>query len=207
MKQALVFAGKCILAGLLLIIPVYLAIIVLLKGMQSTERLIHPLIHLLPEDLPAEQILSLLLVLTLCFLLGLAMRTTLGHRARVRLESTIIEKIPGYTLFRSLSHQLAGQDKDSIWKPALVEIHGSLAPAFIIEILDDSRFTIFVPSIPTPFAGATYVMDGARVHPVDIPLADAIKVISNWGSGTSRMLQAMEKSASIDTVAEAGRRQ
>jgi hypothetical protein len=34
-----------------------------------------------------------------------------------------------------------------------VEIEEALVPAFIIEELDDGRFTVFVPSVPTPFAG------------------------------------------------------
>jgi hypothetical protein len=41
---------------------------------------------------------------------------------------------------------------------ALAEIEDALAPAFVIEELPDGRFTIFVPSIPTPLAGA-------RLHP------------------------------------------
>ena len=32
-----------------------------------------------------------------------------------------------------------------------------VVPAFIIEELDDGRLTVFVPSVPTPLAGAVYV--------------------------------------------------
>jgi len=39
-----------------------------------------------------------------------------------------------------------------VWKPALVEIEEALVPAFIIEELEDQRVTVFVPSVPTPFA-------------------------------------------------------
>ena len=42
-----------------------------------------------------------------------------------------------------------------MWKPALVEIEEALVPAFIIEELEDQRVTVFVPSVPTPFAGAS----------------------------------------------------
>jgi len=59
--------------------------------------------------------------------------------------------------------------------------------------LDDGRYTVFVPSIPTPFAGAVYVLDRQRVHPVDVPFTDAVKVVTRWGSGAKGLVAAMEK--------------
>ena len=77
---------------------------------------------------------------------------------RERIEKSLFERIPGYALFRSLTQRLAGKDdEENVWKPALVEIEEALVPAFIIEELEDGRFTVFVPSVPTPFAGAVYI--------------------------------------------------
>ena len=75
--------------------------------------------------------------------------------------------------------------------PALVEIEEALVPDFIIEELDDGRFTVFVPSVPTPLAGAVYILTRDRVHPVDVPFTDAIKSISRWGSGSRALVAAM----------------
>ena len=66
------------------------------------------------------------------------------------------------------------------------------APDFIIEELADGRYTVFVPSIPTPFAGAVYVLDRQRVHPLDVPFTDAVRVVSRWGSGAKDLVAAME---------------
>ena len=54
----------------------------------------------------------------------------------------------------------------------------ALVPAFIIEGLGDGCFTVFVPSIPTPLAGAVYILTAERVHPLDVPFAQAIQAIS-----------------------------
>jgi len=62
-----------------------------------------------------------------------------------------------------------------VWKPALAEIEEALVPAFIIEELEDGRFTVFVPSGATPFAGAVYILSRERVHPLDVPFTQAIK--------------------------------
>jgi uncharacterized membrane protein len=75
----------------------------------------------------------------------------------------------------------------------MVEIEDALVPAFIIEELNDGRMTVFVPSVPTPLAGAVYVLDRQRVHPLDIPFTQAVSAISRWGAGSSELVAAMQR--------------
>jgi uncharacterized membrane protein len=147
---------------------------------------------LLPAWLPAG-LLSLALVLVVCFLIGIAVRTRVGRSLRERVERSLFERLPGYALFRSLTQRLAGEGQESAWKPALVEIEEALVPAFIIEELEDGRFTVFVPSVPTPFAGAVYILSRERVHALDVPFTQAIRSISRWGSGSKDLVAAMTK--------------
>jgi uncharacterized membrane protein len=195
MKFAREFLANTLVGGLLIVLPIYLAVLILLKGLRSLAALVRPLTVLLPEWLPAQGLLSLGLVLVLCFLLGIAVRTRAGRILRERMERSLFEKIPGYALFRSLSEQLAGQGRESTWKPALVEIEEALVPAFIIEELEDGRFTVFVPSVPTPLAGAVYILVRERVHALDVPFTQAISSISRWGSGSKDLVAAMTKAA------------
>lgn len=193
MKKALVFVVNTVLVGLLIIVPIYLAVLLVLKGMKSVISLVRPFAHLLPDWIPAESILSLLLMLTICFVIGVAVRTPVGKAIREQIEKTFFERIPGYALIRSLTNQVAGDGRENVWKPALVEIEEALVPAFIIEEFEDGRYTVFVPSIPTPFAGAVYILDRKRVHPVDVPFTEAIKTVSRWGSGSKDLVAAMER--------------
>ena len=193
MKYAWEFVKNTLVGGLLIVVPIYLAVLLLLKAMQSVMGLVRPLAQLLPPWLPADNILSLLLVLSLCFLIGLAVRAPMGRALRERLEQSLFERIPGYALFRSLTQRLAGESRENVWQPALAEIEDALVPAFIIEELEDGRFTVFVPSIPTPLAGAVYVLSRERVHPLDVPFTQAIQTVSRWGSGAKELVAAMHK--------------
>ena len=197
MKKALVFVAKAVLAGLLVVVPIYLAVLVLLKGMKSVGQLVRPFARLLPDWFPAEQAMSLLLVLMICFLIGVAIRTRAGRVVRERIEKGFFQRIPGYALFRSLTQRLAGEDHENTWKPALVEIEDALVPAFIIEEFEDGRYTVFVPSIPTPLAGAVYILDRKRVHPLDVPFTEALKAVSRWGSGAKDLVAAMERGGNL----------
>jgi uncharacterized membrane protein len=193
MKYTRELVMSTLVGGLFVVVPVYLAVLLLLKGMTSVAGLVRPFAMLLPAWIPAEGFFSLLLVLILCFLVGAAVRTRQGRAVRERMEMVFFERLPGYGLLRSLTQRLAGDSDETAWKPALVEIEEALVPAFIIEELDDGRFTIFVPSVPTPLAGAVYVLSRDRVHVLDIPFTQAIRSISRWGSGSRELVAAMRK--------------
>jgi uncharacterized membrane protein len=192
MKQFMQFILGRLVAGLLVVAPIYLAALLLLKAASSVMGLVQPFSKLLPQWMPGAKVLSLLIVLILCFLIGLAVSTVVGHSTWERMEKALFQRIPGYAVFRSLTQQLAGKAEEKAWKPALAEIEEALVPAFIIEELDDGSFTVFVPSIPTLLAGSVYILTPNRVHPLNVPFAEAFKAISRWGSGSRELLAAMQ---------------
>jgi uncharacterized membrane protein len=192
MKPVREFVVNALIGGVLVVVPIYLAVLLLLKAMQAVVGLVRPFAMLLPEWLPAENLLSLLLVLIACFLIGVAVRTPAGRAIRERIEKALFERLPGYALLRSLTQRLAGESQESAWQPALAEIEDALVPAFIIEEFEDGRFTVFVPSVPTPLAGAVYILSRERVHPLNVPFTQAIQSVSRWGSGSKELVAAMK---------------
>ena len=144
-------------------------------------------------------------MLGLCFLVGLAVRARKGRAIRERIEKSLFERIPGYALIRSLTQRLAGEGDENVWQPALAEIEDALVPAFIIEELEDGRFTVFVPSIPTPLAGAVYVLSRDRVHPLDVPFTQAVQTVSRWGSGAKDLVAAMQKPSLAEAAVRSAR--
>lgn len=201
MKRILLFTAKATSSGFLIIVPIYLAALLLLKAMKTVATLVNPFTLLVPEWFPAEKALSLLLVLIVCFLIGVGVRTRAGRGVRQRIERSFFERIPGYALFRSLTQQMAGDSREKVWKPALAEIEDALVPAFIIEEFEDGRYTVFVPSVPTPLAGAVYVLERKRVHPLDVPFTQALQVVSRWGSGAKGLYSAVDRVSSRSDAA------
>jgi uncharacterized membrane protein len=192
-KRLWKFLGSTLIAGMLLAIPLYLAGLLLLQILKSAGALVLPIAKLFPAWLPAERLLALLLVLFVCFLVGLTVRIPTGRVAWDYIEHSVLHRVPGYDLLRSLAQRLAGESQGQAWKPALAEIEEALVPAFIIEELEDGRFTVFVPSVPTPLSGSIYLLTPDRVHPLDVPLMHVLKAVSRWGSGTKDLAAAMEK--------------
>ncbi len=195
MKRLRDFVVRAEVSGVLVVLPVYLAVLLLAKIADTLGGVVKPLTVLLPGWFPGERVTAALLVVVVCFLIGVLVSTRAGRALRDRLESSLFLRLPGYRLCRSLAQQLAGESMDKVWKPALAEIEDALAPAFIIEELDDGCFTVFVPSVPTPLAGTVYILTPERVHPVDVSLPKAIRAVARWGQGSKDLVEAMRTAA------------
>ena len=180
--------------GLLFVAPVYLAILLILKALGSIRELLQPIKLLMPAWLQSESLLALIFLIVILFIVGVLVQTRVGQRARGAIERTTLQRIPGYSMFQSLTKRIASETVDITWKPALVETDdNALMPVFIIEELPDGRYTVFIPSVPTPLAGNVLIYQRERVHLVNVPFSQALKVVSHWGEGSKDLVAAMEQ--------------
>ena len=100
---------------------------------------------------------------------------------KTALERNLLERIPGYSLIRGLAGRVAGRPRTKRSRSRSSRSRTRFYQAFIVEEHDDGAFTVFVPSVPTPAAGAVYILPKERVHLVDVPFTKAVSVISKSG--------------------------
>ena len=191
------FTKTTLIGGVLVLIPIYLSVLLLLKALGGIVSLVAPITVGLPESLPLREVIAMLLLIAACFACGVAVRTGSGLRAKNAIERGILEKIPGYSLIRGLAGRIAGNEDEQTFTVVLAEIEDALVPAFLVEECDDEHCAIFVPSVPTPAAGAIYIIAKSRVHVVDVPFTRAVSVISKWGAGSRELLEGMKRSAAL----------
>jgi uncharacterized membrane protein len=183
MKGLAELTKTTLIGGLLVVLPIYLSILLLAKTVAAIFALLSPITAAIPAGAQFRQVIAIVIVLAVCLVAGLVVRTAPGRRAKNAFERSVLEKIPGYALVRGLAERVSGDEGGGAFQPALVEIEDALSPGFIIEELDDGRYTVLVPSVPTPAAGALFILPRERVHPLDVPFTQAVKVISKWGAG------------------------
>jgi uncharacterized membrane protein len=199
-QRMLNFTKTTVIGGLLVIVPVVAVFLFVAKLIGSALAIIEPIASRLPGGPVVRDVASVFLIVAVCFIAGLIARTTIGAGVRRAFESLLV-KVPGFALVRSLVRRVAGEEEGSRFQVALAEIEDALVPAFLIEEHDDGSYTVFVPAVPTPMAGAIYVLPRERVHPVDVPFASAIKVFTRWGEGTGELLRAMRKAETAHALA------
>jgi len=193
MKTLAEFIKTTLIGGILIVLPVYVSILLLIKAFNGLLGVVKPIAAVIPSSVEFEQALAIIILAAICFLAGLITRTRPGMRARDAFENAVLSKLPGYTLIRGLTGRLTGQIDEPTFAPALVEIEDALVPALIIEELPNDLFTVLVPSVPTPMAGALYILPKERVHPVDVSFTTALKVFTKWGTGAGEFVQAMHR--------------
>ena len=200
MRTLAEFARTTLIGGLLIILPIYIAILLLAKTIKGMLALLAPVTAQIPAGVEFRQIVAIVLLVAVCFVVGLAVRTGPGLKAKNVFEQVVLEKLPGYTFVRGIVKRLTGRGEEHTLQPALVEIEEALVPALIVEELDDGSYTVLVPSAPTPMAGSIYILPPDRVHPVDIPFTKAIAVFSKWGTGAGEFVQAMKSAGAAQTA-------
>jgi uncharacterized membrane protein len=193
MKSPLQTLKSALVTGLVIVLPAWLALLLLLKVLVQLGVLVKPIAKEMPEGVNHPQIVALIVFVLICLLVGFLVHTSTGQIIGRMLSDQVFNRVPGYQPLRNIARQFSDMEAKDGFKPALIEVEdGCLAPAFLIEDHGDGRSTVFMPSVPTPMAGAIFIMPSERVHPIDVPVTTMMKCISKWGAGTSELLAAMK---------------
>src|SRR5262249_34490484 len=192
MKRFLAFLKATLLGGVVVVLPAWLAVLLVLKALGHLEIFVKPVSSHLPQSIAHPRVIGILVLVGLCFLVGAAIQTAIGAKAERAAERAVLERIPGYTTLRSLASRLSDHAEMASFQPALVEMEEALVPAFIVERHSGNRCTVVIPSVPTPMAGAVYIIDNSRVHSLDLPAVSVMQCISKWGGGSDKLVAAFD---------------
>jgi uncharacterized membrane protein len=196
MKHFLAFLKATLLGGVIVVFPAWLAVLLVLKALGHLEIFVKPISKHLPQAIGHPRVIAILVLVGLCFLVGLAIHTAIGRRIERAAERLVLDKIPGYTTLHGFAARLSDSKDNASFQHALVEIEEALVPGFIVERHSGNRCTVFIPSVPTPMAGAVYIIDNNRVHPLDLPAISVMQCISKCGGGSDKLLAAYDAARS-----------
>ncbi|MFQ5580462.1 MAG: DUF502 domain-containing protein [Nitrospiria bacterium] len=201
MNRIKAFFKTSLIGGMVVILPVAILLFVFKSIIGFVTDIIHPLTSLVMAQSEVQKILAdvvvIAIILTGCFFVGFFVQTTLGTWFYEVLEERLLKKAPGYTLVKETVIQFIGKKQSPFSSVALVQIFGNetLVSAFITDTHTDGSYTIFVPTGPNPTSGNIYHLKGEYVHPVDIPVEDAMRSIISCGAGSSRLINQHNKEA------------
>jgi uncharacterized membrane protein len=188
-KSFLNFLKTTILGGLLVIVPLFLVFLVLTEAVDMVIAVVHPFAVMLPGEWVASErvarFLALGILLGLCFLIGLATRTRRGVSSGRWMERTVLQRVPGYAMAKTLTKQFTGGEGESRFAPAVLRSReGDLTLAYIIEEHDNGYFTLLLPSSPVGTAGSLRYVSGERVKRLQVPLSRVFNCVTQYGIGS-----------------------
>ena len=105
------FLTGSLITGLLIAAPVYLCVLLVLKGMASVAGLAQPLTAIIPDRMPAETLLSFVMVAVFCLVVGILAKMGIGKSVLARMEWSLFERLPGYSLIRGMAFRMSNDSR------------------------------------------------------------------------------------------------
>lgn len=199
MNKIATFIKTSILGGLTVILPITIFMLILKWFYNFVITIIQPITELLIRQANYQKIIAdviaIFIVLGLCFLFGILIKTKIGRIVQKYLENSMSRLVPGYSMIKTTVTQLFDRDKFLFSSAALVEIAGmdTLVTAFISDEHEDGRYTVFVPTGPNPTTGLILHLKPELVHPINVKIEDAFRSIISCGAGSKMILNALKK--------------
>lgn len=94
MKSIAVYIKTTLIGGILVVLPTYVTLLLLAKVANGLLTLIAPITALIPESAQSRQLIAVLLLVMICFVAGLALRSGRGIRAVSYLEKAVLNRLP-----------------------------------------------------------------------------------------------------------------
>ena len=196
MERVKNFLSTSLLGGLVVILPIIILFFFFRWLFNLVTNAIQPLTTLVVTQWQLQEILADVLVIAIilgsCFAVGVFVRTRLGSFLYLTVENRMLKVAPGYSLIKETVVQILGSSRKSLFSSvALVQpfANDTLASAFITDRHADGSYTVFVPTGPNPTSGTIFHLKAQYVHPVNVPIEDALRSIISCGVGSTKLIE------------------
>jgi uncharacterized membrane protein len=199
MRKLKSFFKTSLLGGLIVLLPVGIIASVFLWAFGLVKGWIQPLTdYVMDKSDDMKELAAIAVVLGIiigvCFLVGMIIRTQIGRFIHTKLEDHILKVAPGYNMIKETVLQFLGNKPSPFSSVALARIFGNetMVTSFVTERHDNGWYSVFVPTGPNPTSGNIYHLKPELVHHIDLPVEDVMRSILSCGAGSAAVLKAHE---------------
>jgi len=187
------FIKTTILGGILFLVPIVIFLAVIGKALELSNLIAGPLAERLFVEsvggFAVVQVLAVVILIAVCFVAGLAARTTTAKKVVTALETNVLDKIPAYELLKAKTQSVLSPDEMQSLRPALTRFDDSWQLVFEIERLVDDKVLVFLPGSPDPWSGSVCIVTDDRVSPLDMTVKAAADLMKRLGRGATDTIQ------------------
>ncbi|MCG8330625.1 MAG: DUF502 domain-containing protein [Chitinophagales bacterium] len=191
------FFFTTLIGGVVVILPITLLIFMLRAVVRFTSNLLSPMRALFPFSDGVSvwliDLISLALVITVFFLVGLVIQTRFGNQLFKGIENKWLMNLPFYPTLRDMVRQFFGMKKAPFSQVVLIDAFGSgvMMTGFISDDTPENGYiTVFVPTGPNPTNGFVFHAKKEKLVYLDVRPEDAMRTIIGVGTGSSVLFQA-----------------
>ena len=205
MKSLSNFFSNIFIGGLIVLLPVIIIFNIAKWLFNIFQQNAKPLTSYLASTYSIDEtkalFFSLIVVFILFSFIGMVVRTRFGGSLFRFFERKTFYQIPGYSMIKDITSQIAGKQKGLFRKVALIKVGntGVAATGFIVDYLNDQYSTVFIPCGPNPTTGFILHLENENISELDISVETAMKSVISCGAGTSQFMNTEVLKSAIQT--------
>ncbi len=198
MKRLRNFLLTTFLGGFFVLLPLAIFYLLIKAIITLVINLLSPLSNLLINELdlpvPDELIsaMALAIVILICFMIGLFVRTQIGRNSFSYIERTYLFRLPLYGIIKETVQQFTGAKKMPFSDVVLVDVYGNgtRMTGFVTDEHPSGNFTVFVPTGPNPTNGFIFHVSADQIERLkEVKTDDAMRTIIGVGVGSSGIMK------------------
>lgn len=186
------FVTTTAIGGVFFLIPLVIVAVVMAKAFSIMKLVAEPLDRFIPIDSIAGiglvNILAVLILLLTCVLAGLVAQSPPAKALYAKLDSILLELIPGYAWTKTVLAGISGDQRINEFKPVLVSFDDMSQIAFEIERSANGLVVVFLPGAPDARSGSVAYVTADRVQPIEAKFLDINKSLHHMGKGAAQQL-------------------
>jgi uncharacterized membrane protein len=187
------FIKTTVLGGVIFLIPFIFVVAILGKALAWTHKLATPLLTHLPIEHFASalviHLISVLLLVLVCFLAGVAARTPAAAGLVNSLESNVLMKFPPYALLKAKTGSILNPEEQEKLTPVIVRLDDAWQVGFEIEAIEQGKHLVFLPGAPDPWSGSVCIVDAERMTQLDTSVNTVNHIMKRLGKGGAEIIQ------------------
>jgi uncharacterized membrane protein len=185
MNPTLRFIRTTVIGGILFLLPLVVLFIIFEKAHSILSVISDPISKKISDSIlgfDGSALISILLLILICFLGGLIFRSKKVKKILQKLEDKVLIYIPGYSLMKSVTADTLGEEVANKLIPVRVADGEDWLLGFLIEE-GKKHSTVFLPDAPRYDAGEIRILPTSSVVKLDIPANKFTKMIRSYGVG------------------------
>ena len=144
------FIKTTILGGILFLVPIVIFFAVIGKALELANLIAGPLAERLIIDsaggLAVVQVLAVLILIAVCFIAGLAVRTSAAKNVVNTPGTNVLDKTPAYELLKAKTRSMLSLEEIQNLPPAITRFDDSWQLVLEIEHLADDKVVVPGPA-------------------------------------------------------------
>jgi len=168
----------------LFLFPIMIVVFIFEKAISIAQSIIQPIKSNLPDErifgIGMFSLLSLLLILVVCYFAGVLSENKKVKSLFVFIEDNLLVFIPGYTMIKSEASETI-KDGDDDWKVVMINEDDDLIFGIEVEKRPNGYSMIFFPEPPDAKSGEMKLMPESKLKRIDLSVNKLVKIIRNYG--------------------------